>query len=127
MNNTILGCLAERTCDIAQALWPSEPRSRPRQLFAKRTQAADQSAFQPNEPTRAAPSWLRTEAHNHTSGTRSTTANSARLNQSSPRHARDGHPPTRSAGTPLTRASIFLRKRWIAGSSLGKLGHDDLS
>jgi len=25
MNNTMLGRLAERTCDIAQALWPNEP------------------------------------------------------------------------------------------------------
>jgi hypothetical protein len=49
-------------------------------FFAKRTQAADHSAFQPNEPTRAAPSWLRSEAHSHRSGTRSTSANSARTN-----------------------------------------------
>jgi hypothetical protein len=47
LNNTMLGCSAERTCDIAQALWPSEPERSSSQHFSQ------------TKPVQPGPSWLR--------------------------------------------------------------------
>ena len=52
---------------LRRALWPDGPEKQTkRSFFARANPSADQPAFLPNEPTRAAPSWLRTEAHSHT-------------------------------------------------------------